>query len=139
MNGHIAPLTHFAGIPLTILSDEGRVQDWHRELIVNEEKVPSSDSTIRQFDGYRDWTYETRVLFASVEDWQRFDALRGTRASLRHLASTSATVPTASRYHQLGDDYVTWPNVTYVRLVDPPRRLRDGRVLARVVFVRGNG
>ena len=46
MNQQVAPYTGFAGIPFTILSDSGRITDWHRELGVNDAKV---SDTVRNF------------------------------------------------------------------------------------------
>lgn len=135
----IAPLTSFGGVPFTILSDEGRVPEWTRELRINEQKVPSSDLTITQIDGYGPWTLECRLLFATVADWQAFDALRGTRQAFRHLAAITATAPATALRTHLGDEYVTWQDVLYAGPTEPPRRIRDGRVLARVRFTRRSG
>ena len=136
MSQQIAPLTGFGDVHFTVMSDDGRVSDWHRELVVNEAKSPSSNQTITQIDGFGPWTYEVRLLFACADDWQRFEAMRGTSAALTHLADTSAYVPLTARHYELGDDYVTWTSVLYKTLKEPPRMLRGGRVIARVVFQR---
>lgn len=134
----VAPMTAFADVPIALFSEDGRVTDWARPLVTVSEKVPNSNITITQIDGYEDWRLETWVMVRDVATWQRFDALRGTRGTLRHLESITATAtPDVLEYH-FGDLYAAFPDVLYAALDETSvRRLRDGRVLARVTFTRG--
>jgi len=133
---NLARATGFDGIPFQILMDQGEMPDWERELITVSQKIPSSNTTITQIDGYGDWEMECRLLFASERDWQAFDARRGRRGQLIHLRHmTSAPVP-VERYI-LGDVYAIFDDVLYHGPAsDYRRRLRDGRVIVRVRFSR---
>lgn len=134
----LAPMTAFAGVPIALVADEGRVTDWARPLVVVSEKIPNSNTTITQVDGYEDWRLETTVMVRDTATWRAFDALRGTRGTLRHLEALTATATADVLEYHFGDLYVAFPDVLYASLDETSvRRLRDGRVIARVTFTRG--
>lgn len=130
-------MTHFAGIPLQVLTDQGRMPDWHRALITHEGHVPGSDITIIQYDGYGPWRLTCRMLFPSVRDFQRFAAMQGRRASMRHPENMTATAPPDATRVLNDGLYVEWPDVVCEGIDDGSvRRLRDGRVIATATFRR---
>lgn len=131
-------LTKFAGIPLVFLTDDGgKIPDWHRDLVRNERKVPASNRTIEQIDGYTPWRLTIRVMFANTEAWQLFSRQRGFSGEMWQPGGTSAEFDGAVQHFALGKVYAIWPNV-YLESIDrgSVRPLRDGRVIARATFRR---
>lgn len=132
----VTPFSRYANIPLEILKEtDGRQVDWHRDLIINAAKVPASNRTLYQADGWGDWEYSPRVLVPSLQSWQELSRARGLRADLWIPAEATAESPPYTIEHRHGQDYAIFTGVMLMS-VSSVRRLNDGRVVARVTFRR---
>lgn len=132
----VTPFSRYANIPLEILKEtDGRQVDWHRELIINESKVPASNRTLYQADGWGDWEYSPRILVPSLQDWQELSRSRGVRADLWIPAEATVESPPFTIEHRHNQDYAVFSDVMLMSVSDV-RRVSKGRVVARVTFRR---
>lgn len=116
---------------------DGSVPDWRGGPRVVQEPVATSPSrVITQMIGRTPYTITMRLRFATVAEYERFDAMQGLpRQTLRYQWNITKTIGGAYERHTDGKDYLALSDVLLVS-IDDAEIHRRGVVTATATFQR---